>query len=208
MRRYREVVGSVFLIRLPSNGAAAGLAFLSLCTLLVAWLAVSMNPSMAQGKFSLTSSDLRNGAPVAPAQVYDKEGCKGGNVSPPLEWHDAPAGTKSFAVTMFDIDAPGPGWWHWAVVGIPRNVNMLPANASASGYLKKLGAIEARNDWDEIGYGGPCPPPGKPHRYVVTVFALNTVDLRLGPARHALMFDHEINTTAIAKATLTVTYGR
>jgi Raf kinase inhibitor-like YbhB/YbcL family protein len=167
-----------------------------------------MCPVAAQGAFTVTSKDLRDGAPVPNEQVYDKNDCKGGNVSPQLSWRNAPPGTKSFAVTIFDRDAPGPGWWHWAVAGIPPHVDSLPSNASGSGALKHMGAIEARNDYGDTGYGGPCPPPGKPHRYVVTVFALNTADLRLGPARHALMFDHEINTSVLAKAQLTVTYGR
>ncbi|MGN6668560.1 MAG: YbhB/YbcL family Raf kinase inhibitor-like protein [Trinickia sp.] len=205
MRMSREVVGSVFL-RLPM-GAAAGIAS---CTfsLSIAWLAASANLAQAQGAFALASADLRNGGTFGNAQVYNQDACKGGNVSPQLSWRNAPAGTKSFAVTIFDPDAPGPGWWHWAVADIPPDVTALPANAGASGYLKKIGAIEARNDWGEVGYGGPCPPPGKPHRYVVTVFALNTADLRLGPARHALMFDHEINTSVLAKSSLTATYGR
>ena len=203
MRTCREVVGSI-LPTLRPKGAAAAAA--TLCC--AAWLALAASPAAAQGPFGLTSSDLRDGGTVGNAQLYDQNGCKGTNASPQLSWHDAPSGTKSFAVTIFDTDAPGPGWWHWAVAEIPPSVHALPANAGRSGYLKKIGAIEARNDWGDIGYGGPCPPPGKPHHYVVTVFALDTADLRLGPARHALMFDHEINTAVLAKASLTVTYGR
>ena len=202
MRTDREVVGSILFRRSPKSATA----LVSLCCL--AWLATHAGAAGAQGKFALASTDLRDGATIGTAQIYDQNGCKGANTSPELSWHDAPAGTKSFAVTIFDIDAPGPGWWHWAVAGIPPSIESLPANASRSGYLQKIGAIEARNDWGDVGYGGPCPPPGKPHRYIVTVFALNTTDLRLGPARHALMFDHEINTAALAQASLTVTYGR
>lgn len=202
MLLYREVVASILARR--SLGRAV-VAFGSLC---IALLAAGASQVAAQGVFSVTSRDLHDGATVGNAQIYDKDDCKGGNISPQLSWRNAPAGTKSFAVTMFDPDAPGPGWWHWAVAEIPNNIEALPANASASGVLKKMGAIEARNDYGDAGYGGPCPPPGKPHRYIVTVFALNTADLRLGPARHALMFDHEINTSVLAKAQLTVTYGR
>jgi Raf kinase inhibitor-like YbhB/YbcL family protein len=109
---------------------------------------------------------------------------------------------------MFDQDAPGRGWWHWAVEGIPATVGSLPENASSSGFLKKLGAVEARNDFDIDGYGGPCPPPGKPHRYVITVYALNTADLRLAQGRPALMFDHEIGTATLGSARMVVNYGR
>jgi Raf kinase inhibitor-like YbhB/YbcL family protein len=212
MRIYREVVGSVFFQR-AAKGLAAGTApllpalFLLLAGL-IGWLATTSSPARAQGAFALASTDLRDGGSFGNAQIYDRSDCKGGNISPQLSWRNAPAQTKSFAVTIFDLDAPGPGWWHWAVAQIPPNVSTLPSNASASGYIKKIGAIEARNDWGDVGYGGPCPPPGKPHRYIVTVFALDTMDLRLGPARHALMFDHEINTSVLAKASLTATYGR
>lgn len=206
MRMSREVVGSVFF-RLPSKDAPAGIASLifSLC---IAWLAGAAAPAAAQGTFALASTDLRNGGTFGNAQVYNQEECKGANVSPQLSWRNAPAGTKSFAVTIFDLDAPGPGWWHWAVAQIPASVNHLPENASASGFLKKLGAVEARNDFDVEGYGGPCPPPGKPHRYVVTVFALNTTDLRLAQGRPALMFDHEINTATLGSARIVVNYSR
>ncbi len=205
MRNYRERVASVWLM-FSSRGRAAAAASVFVVSAVV--LAAGASTAAAQGTFSLHSSDLRDGAAIGKAQIYDRSGCKGENVSPQLSWRNAPAGTKSFAVTVFDIDAPGPGWWHWAVAAIPPSVTTLPANASASGYLNAIGAMQARNDWGDTGYGGPCPPPGKPHRYIVTVFALNTADLRLGSGRHALMFDHEINTAMLAKASLTVTYQR
>lgn len=166
------------------------------------------NAQTAQPAFTLSSTSVKAGSAVPQAQVFNQDDCKGGNRSPQLSWRDPPAGTRGFAITMFDIDAPGRGWWHWAVVGIPANIDHLPENASASGYLSKIGAVEARNDFDIDGYGGPCPPPGKPHRYVITVYALNTADLRFGPGRPALMFDHEINTATIGFARMTVTYGR
>ncbi|MCX4166142.1 MULTISPECIES: YbhB/YbcL family Raf kinase inhibitor-like protein [Paraburkholderia] len=164
--------------------------------------------ALAEGPFSLTSASFHNGGTVDTAQVYGQDDCKGGNRSPQLSWQDPPTGTRSFAVTVFDPDAPGRGWWHWAVAGIPATVEQLPENASASGLLKKLGAVEARNDFDDEGYSGPCPPPGKPHHYIVTVYALDTVDLRLAQGRPALMFDHEISTATLGYARMTVTYGR
>jgi Raf kinase inhibitor-like YbhB/YbcL family protein len=162
----------------------------------------------AEDAFSLTSTDFRAGGAVNATQLLDQGDCKGGNRSPQLSWRGAPAGTRSFAVTMFDPDAPGPGWWHWAVADIPATVSLLPTNASASGFLKKLGAVEARNDYNINGYGGPCPPPGKPHRYVVTVYALNTADLRLATGRPAQIFDHEIGTATLGSARIVVSYGR
>jgi len=184
---------------------------LSACVLAMASMALvaAHGPhALAEGTFGLSSTTFREGGTVAAAQVFDQYDCKGGNRSPELSWHDAPAGTRSFAITMFDPDAPGRGWWHWAVAGIPSNVDRLPENASASGFLQKLGAVEARNDFDTDGYGGPCPPPGKPHRYVVTIYALDSADLRLAQGRPALMFDHEISTAKLGSAKLVVTYGR
>jgi Raf kinase inhibitor-like YbhB/YbcL family protein len=172
-------------------------------------LAVAHGPrALAEGPFSLTSTSFHDGGTVDAAQVFDQDDCKGSNRSPQLSWHDAPRGTRSFAITIFDPDAPGPGWWHWAVAQIPANIDRLPENASASGYVKKIGAVEARNDFDIDGYGGPCPPAGKPHRYVITVYALNTTDLRLAQGRPALMFDHEIGTATLGSARMVVNYGR
>lgn len=210
MRKYRKVAASVFAWLSAKRAERAKRTAAAIVSVCIAWFASSVSPAAGQGRFTVMSSDLQDGQPVRSAQAYNDDGCKGlgQNASPQLSWHNAPTGTKSFAVTLFDLDAPGPGWWHWAVADIPPTVNTLPSNASASGYLKKIGAIEARNDYGNIGYGGPCPPQGKPHRYVLTVFALNTSDLRLGPARHALMFDHEINTSVLAKTQLTVTYAR
>jgi len=179
------------------------------CAMLgLALLTAHGSRALAEGAFTITSASFQAGGTMAAAQVFNQDDCKGGNRSPQLTWHDAPPGTRSFAVTMFDQDAPGRGWWHWAVAGIPPSVDSLPENASASGFLSKLGAVEARNDFDTSGYGGPCPPPGKPHRYPITVYALSTADLRLAQGRPALMFDHEIGTATLGSARVVVNYGR
>jgi Raf kinase inhibitor-like YbhB/YbcL family protein len=162
----------------------------------------------ADPAFAVSSTDLAPGKTIGRDLLFDQSECKGGNHSPQISWRGAPANTRSFAVTIFDPDAPGRGWWHWAVADIPARVVSLPENASASGALKKLGAIEARNDFGGDGYGGPCPPPGKPHRYVVTVYALRVDKLALAPGRPGTMFEHEIEGAALGSATITVTYGR
>ncbi len=100
--------------------------------------------------------------------------CGGENISPELMWDNFPVETKSFAITMFDPDAPTDhGWWHWIVVNIPVNVTHFPEGAGNpdSPYFN-LG-YQTLNDYGEIGYGGPCPPPGPPHRYIITVYALD-----------------------------------
>ncbi|MBN6727492.1 YbhB/YbcL family Raf kinase inhibitor-like protein [Burkholderia multivorans] len=162
----------------------------------------------AQAPFTVSSDDLAPGGRVGTANLFDRGDCKGENRSPQLSWRNPPPGTQGYAVTMFDPDAPGRGWWHWAVTGIPRTVTSLPADASASGFLRRIGASEARNDFGTDGYGGPCPPPGRPHRYVITVYALKAADLRVAQGRPAPMFEHEIGTETIGTARLVVRYGQ
>ncbi|MBU9609541.1 YbhB/YbcL family Raf kinase inhibitor-like protein [Burkholderia multivorans] len=162
----------------------------------------------AQAPFTVSSDDLTPGGRVGTANLFDRGDCKGENRSPQLSWRNPPPGTQGYAVTMFDPDAPGRGWWHWAVTGIPRTVTSLPADASASGFLRRIGASEARNDFGTDGYGGPCPPPGRPHRYVITVYALKATDLRVAQGRPAPMFEHEIGTETIGTARLVVRYGQ
>lgn len=187
---------------------AAGVIAMVVAGMAAASGGMAAKAAPAAGTFALTSADFRDGGTVDTKHVFDQANCHGGNRSPQLSWSHPPEGTRSFAVTMFDPDAPGRGWWHWAVAGIPVHVLSLPENASASGYLAKLGAVEARNDFDVDGYGGPCPPPGKPHRYIVTVYALNVADPGVAQGRPAALFDREIRTSSLGSATLTVTYGR
>jgi Raf kinase inhibitor-like YbhB/YbcL family protein len=176
--------------------------------LAVAFATMAASLAYAGENFAISSAELSDGGKVGPRQVFNESGCNGANRSPSLTWRNAPAGTRSFAVTIFDRDAPGRGWWHWAVANLPANTTSLPENASASGALRKLGAVEARNDFNADGYGGPCPPPGNPHRYVVTVYALRVDTLPLAQGRPAQLFDREISGSTLGSAQLTVTYGR
>ncbi|KVC67535.1 YbhB/YbcL family Raf kinase inhibitor-like protein [Burkholderia stagnalis] len=167
-----------------------------------------MPPAHADSAFIVTSDDLSPGGRVGAAQVFDRGDCKGANRSPQLSWRNPPPGTRGYAITMFDPDAPGHGWWHWAVASLPASVTSVPADASASGLMRRIGASEARNDFGIDGYGGPCPPPGKPHRYVITVYALKSTDLRVAQGRPAPMFEHEIGTQALGSARIVVQYGQ
>src|SRR6185437_706036 len=87
----------------------------------------ALRQAAAGSRLTLRSPDVTQGTPIALAHVYDRSGCHGGNISPALSWDHPPAGTRSFAVLMFDPDAPGNGWWHWAVFDIPADVTSLPA---------------------------------------------------------------------------------
>src|SRR5208282_885718 len=115
------------------------------------------------------------GGKIADEQVFNSFGCSGQNVSPSLAWSGAPKGTKSFAVSMYDPDAPtGSGFWHWWVANIPASAASLPKGAGdAAGAALPAGSLQVRNDFSAIGYGGPCPPKGKPHHYRVTIYALD-----------------------------------
>lgn len=127
---------------------------------------------------AVTSQSFKDGDYLGKDHILSQEfgfGCAGGNRSPHLQWSNVPDGTKSFAVTCFDPDAPtGSGFWHWVVVNIPATTTELALDAGnpKSGLLPK-GALQTRTDFGSAGYGGPCPPEGDhPHRYLFTVHAV------------------------------------
>ncbi len=161
-------------------------------------------------KFTLTSSDFTDGGTLANAQVFDEFGCKGGNVSPALAWSGAPAGTKSFALLMHDPDAPtGSGWWHWVVYNIPAGTGSLPAGAGdPKKRLMPAGAVQARTDYGSVGYGGPCPPPGKPHHYHFRLYALKVAKLEVPEGASAALIGFNVRAQALGEAQLTGMYGR
>ena len=160
--------------------------------------------------FAVSSSDIRNQQPLSMNQVFNGFGCSGKNLSPQLTWQHAPAGTKSFAITVYDPDAPtGSGWWHWVVANIPANVERLPSGAGSAGGKLPAGSMQARNDFGESSFGGACPPVGdKPHHYVLTVWALDTESLPVTAQTGAAMLGYMLNQHKIAKASITATYGR
>lgn len=105
--------------------------------------------------------------------------CQGKNISPALSWKDVPAGTKSFVLICDDPDAPMGDWVHWVIFNIPAGLTGFADNVSQSADLAK-DTIEGKNDFGNNSYGGPCPPPGKPHRYFFKLYALDTEKLTLG----------------------------
>lgn len=169
-----------------------------------------MSPSYA-AEFRLTSPSIPDQGKIPNEQVFSGMGCSGKNISPELHWDHAPKETKSFAVTVYDPDAPtGSGWWHWVMFNIPATVQTLPQNAGKpDGSAALEGTIQSLTDFGQPGYGGPCPPAGdKPHRYIFTVYALKVDQLPLKKDSSGAMVGFYLNQNALAKASLTGLYGR
>lgn len=165
--------------------------------------------AFAAEKFTVESAAFKAGDTLANAQVFKGFGCEGGNVSPALAWKNAPKGTKSFAVTVYDPDAPtGSGWWHWTVFNIPANVASL-AEGAGSGKGLPAGAKQGRTDFGSAGYGGPCPPKGdKPHRYIFAVHALKVEKIDLDENASGALVGFMLNANRLARTTLVGKYGR
>ena len=117
--------------------------------------------------FTLRSPDFTDNADI-PKQFT----CSGEDRSPALEWSGAPAGTKSFALIVDDPDAPAGVWVHWVIFSIPSSAHSLRGGIEKKDQLAD-GTHQGRNDFDKVGYNGPCPPPGKPHRYFFKLYALD-----------------------------------
>jgi len=167
--------------------------------------------TLAAPTFVLESAEVKPNVRIADAQIYKGFGCEGGNVSPSLTWKDPPAGTKSFAVTVYDPDAPtGSGWWHWVVFNIPAEVRSLPAGAgNPTSTRMPKSAVQSITDFGVPGYGGPCPPRGdRPHRYIFTVHALRVDKLDLDDKAMPAQVGFMLAQNRIARATFTATYSR
>jgi Raf kinase inhibitor-like YbhB/YbcL family protein len=163
------------------------------------------------GDFTLSSPDVAANSTLANAHVFNGMGCSGDNVSPQLAWSGAPAGTESFALTVYDPDAPtGSGFWHWVVVNIPASATGLARGAgTADGKALPAGSVQVATDFGVPGFGGPCPPTGdKPHRYIFTLFALKTPKLELPERATAAVTGFMIHFNVIAKTSFTAYYGR
>jgi Raf kinase inhibitor-like YbhB/YbcL family protein len=117
--------------------------------------------------FTLSSSAFTHGAPIPKRHT-----CDGADTSPALSWSGAPAGAKSFALIADDPDAPVGTWVHWVLYDLPGDVAELPEGVPTSEALANNGR-QGLNDFGKTGYGGPCPPPGKPHRYFFKLYALD-----------------------------------
>ena len=154
--------------------------------------------------FTLTSSSFADGATLPDAHVKAR-----GDTSPALAWSGAPEGTKSFAITCYDPDAPtGSGFWHWTVANIPAGVTELAQGAGAVGGANlPHGAVQGRTDYGDAGFGGAAPPPGHgPHRYIFTVFAVDVDQLDVTSDNSGAVFGFNLHFHTLAKAQLTASY--
>lgn len=159
--------------------------------------------------FTLKSKDI--GGQATQKQVFKGFGCSGENISPELSWENAPEGTKSFAVTMYDRDAPtGSGFWHWVVFDIPAGTSELKSDAgNLSKALAPAGSIQSITDFGQPGYGGPCPPAGHGfHQYLITVYALKSEKLGLDKSATPANVGFNLFSNTIEKASLVLYYKR
>ncbi|MCE1181127.1 MAG: YbhB/YbcL family Raf kinase inhibitor-like protein [Rhodocyclales bacterium] len=163
------------------------------------------------GDFQLSSPDIPAKGKIDPRFEFNGFGCQGDNKSPALQWRNAPKGTQSFAVTVYDPDAPtGSGWWHWSVINLPADTQGLAADAGAVGDANlPKGASHVRIDYGVAAWGGVCPPEGdKPHRYIFKVHALKTPRLEIPADATAALAGYMINANTIGTASFVAHYGR
>lgn len=169
-------------------------------------------PLAAQAvNFTIESPDVKPARTIPEVHVFNGFGCVGANLSPALSWRHPPKGTRSFAVTAYDPDAPtGSGWWHWVVYNIPADVTELKTGAgSVESPQLPPGSVQGKTDFGTAGYGGPCPPVGHgKHRYIFTVHALKTEKLDVPADATAALIGFMINANRLGKATLTGIYSR
>lgn len=172
-------------------------------------IAILFSSSLMAQNFTLKSKDLKG--QLTMKQVFQGFGCSGENISPQLSWENAPAGTKSFAVTVYDPDAPtGSGWWHWVILNIPANTNELKANAGdPTSNIAPKGSLQTRTDYGKAGFGGACPPKGHGfHKYEFTVYALKREKFDFSSNMPAAQVNYMIKSNALAQATLIAYYKR
>lgn len=164
---------------------------------------------LVANEFTLYSKDLKG--QLSQKQVFNGFGCTGENISPELSWENAPAGTKSFAITVYDKDAPtGSGWWHWIVFNIDAKTSQLKQNAgSANSSLLPKDAIQSLTDYGQSNFGGACPPKDdKAHQYIFTVHALNVNKLALNKNSNPALVGYMLHVHTIQKASIISYYSR
>ena len=159
--------------------------------------------------FTVMSPDIAGQLSIK--QVFDGFGCSGKNISPKLSWKNAPEGTKSFAVTVYDPDAPtGSGWWHWIIFDIPATVHSLEKNAgNVKLPVAPEGSVQSITSFGQHGFGGACPPEGdRPHQYLFTIYALKVKKLSLNADAMPALVGFYLGQNMLAKASIVAYYSR
>jgi Raf kinase inhibitor-like YbhB/YbcL family protein len=180
------------------------------CIATLLWTSAAAQSDIPTGAtFSLASTTFGSNTTFAETQLYNEDGCNGGNQSPELHWRGAPAGTKSFAVTLFDPDAAdSAGWWHWVLFDIDSKTTSLAVGAGDP-VSSPVGSVSGKNSFGRNGYSGPCPPrDDKPHRYVFTVYALKVEHLGLPQGADAMSVKSALETNTLLSTTLQGQYER
>ena len=142
----------------------------------------------------------------AEGTIPQKYTCDGDDLSPPLSWTEPPAGTESLALICVDPDAPAGTWDHWVLFNIPPDIGSLPEGIAADPVVEGLGT-HGSNSWRRLGYGGPCPPQGAPHRYLFQLFALDS-SLDLDPGASRTEVEKAMEGHILAQGQLAGKYGR
>ena len=157
---------------------------------------------LGQGK-----PDLQLNSPsIANGQIPQKFTCDGADTSPQLEWDAPPAATKSFALTVVDYDAPVGSFVHWTLYDLPPEARSLPGGVPTQAQLPD-GSRQGQNDFDKVGYGGPCPPEGSSHRYTFSLYALDSkLNLASGATRTQL--EAAVKGHILARGQLVARYKR
>lgn len=163
--------------------------------------AVQSDEAKGDDTMELTSTAFAYGEAI-PVQYT----CDGANSSPPLAWRNVPAGAKSLALICDDPDAPGRTWVHWVIYNLSPTQSELPEGVAAQETVLD-GAVQGINDFKKIGYGGPCPPKGGPHRYFFKLYTLDT-KLALGPRATKQQALQAMEGHIVAQAELMGTYKR
>lgn len=161
--------------------------------------------ALQNGK-TATTLQISSSAFSSSGIISQKYTCDGPDVSPPLKWSDAPAETQSFALIMDDPDAPGGTWVHWVAYEIPGNIHEL-SEAIAKQEKMPLGGAQGKNSFGTIGYGGPCPPPGTPHRYFFKLYALKE-HLKLRPGAEKAELERAMQGKILTQGELMGRYAR
>lgn len=139
-------------------------------------------------------------------RIPAKYTCQGQDISPPLKWSQVPDETQSLALIVDDPDAPSGVFTHWVIFNLPPDSRELPEAVPAASQLPSS-ALQGKNDFGKIGYGGPCPPPGYPHRYLFTLYALDRqLDLKAGSSKQQVL--NAMEGHILAQGQLTGTYQR